>query len=128
MKTPENLKYTKNDEWIRTEGNVGTVGITDYAQTQLKDILFLGFDLDADDEGSAEDSFATVDSVKDSVEIYMPVSGKILEVNEPLSDDLEAFKTDPYGAAWMVKIEISDPSELDGLMDATAYKKYCEER
>lgn len=128
MKTPETLKYTKNDEWILVEDNVGTIGISDYAQTQLKDILFLGFDMDADEEGSAEDAFATIDSVKDSVEIYLPVSGKMIEVNEALSDDLEAFKTDPYGAAWMAKIEISDLSELDSLMDATAYKKYCEER
>lgn len=128
MKTPKDLKYTKNDEWIRVEGETGIVGITDYAQTQLKDILFLGFDLDVDEEMTADDAFATVDSVKDSVEIFAPVSGKILEVNEALSDDLELFKSDPYGEAWMMKLTISDASELDDLMDAAAYEAYCEER
>jgi glycine cleavage system H protein len=128
MKTPENLKYTKNDEWIRVEGNVGIVGITDYAQTQLKDILYLGFDLEVDEEAAVDDAFATIDSVKDSVEIYMPVSGTLIELHESLSDELDLFKSDPYGEAWMAKIELSDPAELDELMDAAAYLKYCEER
>lgn len=128
MKTPDNLKYAKNDEWIRVEGNIGIVGISDYAQTQLKDILYLGFDMEVDETVDAGDAFATIDSVKDSVEIYMPVSGKIVELNEDLSDDLDHFKSDPYGEAWLAKIEISDASELDDLMDAATYVKYCEER
>jgi glycine cleavage system H protein len=128
MNIPEDLKYTKNDEWIRVEGNTGTIGITDYAQEQLSDIVFVEV-LAADGESLAKgDSCATVESVKAAADVYMPVGGTVTEVNEKLPETPEVVNTDPYGAAWMLKIEISDPAELGDLLDAEAYKKYCEER
>lgn len=128
MEIPSNLKYTSNDEWIKIEGKVGTVGITDYAQEQLSDIVFVEVIVSVGDEVSKGDSCATVESVKAAADVYMPVSGKIIEINEDLSNTPELINSDPYGAAWMVKVELSNPAELDSLLDSDAYLKHIEEK
>lgn len=128
MNIPADLKYTKNDEWVRVEGNIGTVGITDYAQEQLSDVVFVEILVGEGDAVSQNDSCATVESVKAASDVYMPVSGTVTAVHEELADEPEVVNSDPYGEAWMVKVELSDLSELDGLMDAAAYEAYCEER
>jgi len=124
MNTPTDLKYTQNDEWIRVEGNVGTMGITDHAQEQLSDIVYIEIVAAVDEAVSAGDTCATVESVKAAADVYLPVSGKIIEINEALPDAPETINSDPYGAAWMVEIELSDPSELEKLLDAAGYEAY----
>lgn len=128
MNIPEDLKYTENDEWIRVEGNTGTVGITDYAQDQLSDIVYVEIIVDEGESLKKGDSCATVESVKAAADVYLPVGGTVTAINEDLGDTPELVNSDPYGAAWMVKVEISNPDELDDLMDAAAYRKYCEQR
>jgi len=128
MNIPQDLKYTENDEWIRVEGNTGTIGITDYAQDQLSDVVFVEVIAQVGEKMEKGDACATVESVKAAADVYMPVSGVILEVNEKLPDAPEIVNTDPYGAAWMVKLEISDPSQLDSLLDAAAYEARCQAR
>jgi glycine cleavage system H protein len=128
MNIPEDLKYTENDEWIRVEGNTGTVGITDYAQDQLSDIVYVEIIVDEGESLKKGDSCVTVESVKAAADVYLPVGGTVTAINEDLGDTPELVNSDPYGAAWMVKVEISNPDELDDLMDAAAYRKYCEER
>jgi len=123
MNFPSDLKYTKNDEWVRVEGNTGTVGITDYAQSQLSDIVFVEVIVAVGEEVTQGDSCATVESVKAAADVYMPVSGKVIAINEALPDSPEIINSDPYGAAWMVKVELSDPAELDKLLDASGYEK-----
>ena len=118
MNFPKELKYTKNDEWVRVEGDEGTIGITDYAQDQLSDIVFVEFLADIGDSLDKGETFATVESVKAAADIYMPVSGEVIAINEDLPDAPESVNSDPYGKAWMVKIQLSDPAELDDLLDA----------
>ena len=121
MNFPENLKYTKDHEWILVEGNSATVGITDFAQGELGDIVFI----DITTEGETLDAhamFGSVEAVKTVSELFMPVSGEISEVNPRLEDSPEAVNSDPYGDGWMVKINLSNPSEIDGLMSADEYK------
>ena len=125
MNIPSNLKYTKDDEWIRVEGEFGYIGITDYAQHELGDITFV--DIDADLVGEtldAEEVFGAVEAVKTSAELMMPVAGEVVEVNEALADEENAklVNTDPYGEGWMLKIKVSDAAELDNLLDAAAYE------
>lgn len=122
MNIPKDLKYTENDEWIKVEGKIGTVGITDHAQDQLSDIVYVEIVVSEDEEINQGDSCATLESVKAAADVYAPVSGKVVAVNDELPDTPEVVNSDPYGKAWMVKIELSDPSELDGLMDAAAYE------
>lgn len=124
MEAPKDLKYTENDEWIRVEGNIGAVGITDFAQDQLSDIVYVEIVVSEGDEISKGDSCATIESVKAAADVYSPVSGKIVAVNEALPDAPETVNSDAFGKAWMVKIELSDPSELDSLMDVEAYEKH----
>lgn len=124
MKFPKDLKYTKNDEWIRVEGNLGTVGITDYAQEQLSDIVYVEIILEEGNDASKGDSCATIESVKAAAEVYLPVSGKVVAINNNLPNNTEAVNTDPYGAAWMVQIELSDRSELDSLLDSAGYESH----
>jgi glycine cleavage system H protein len=124
MNIPADLRYTKNDEWIRVEGNIGTVGITDFAQDQLSDIVFVEVIPAEGDELSQGDTCATIESVKAAADVYLPVSGKVIAVNEALPDTPELVNSDPYGQAWLVKIEISDSSELDELLDASAYEAF----
>jgi len=128
MNFPKELKYTKKDEWVRMEGNIGVIGITDYAQDQLSDIVYFEFAVSEGDAVAKDDEFGTIESVKASSEIYTPASGNVVEINEGLLDAPEIVNSDPYGDAWMLKIELSDSSELDGLMDATAYEAYVKER
>jgi glycine cleavage system H protein len=128
MNIPTDLKYTDNDEWIRVEGNTGTIGITDYAQDQLSDVVFVEIIAEPGSELASGDACADVESVKAAAEVYSPVGGSVVEVNEDLLDAPELVNTDPYGEAWMVKIEISDPSQVEALLDAAAYGKHCEER
>ncbi|MGD8814171.1 MAG: glycine cleavage system protein GcvH [Anaerolineales bacterium] len=128
MEFPSDLKYTESDEWIRVEGEKGTIGITDYAQDQLSDIVYVEVLAGVGDTLEKGKEFAAVESVKAAADIYMPVTGTIVEINESLADTPETVNTDPYGEAWLVRIEIADASELEALMSAAAYEKHCEER
>jgi glycine cleavage system H protein len=128
MKIPGELKYSKGDEWVKVDGNIATVGITDYAQDHLSDIVFVEITVSLDDMVKAGTSIATLESVKAAADVNSPVSGKVVEVNEALPDAPESVNTEPYTSAWMLKIDMSSPAELDALMDAAAYEKYCEER
>ena len=123
MNTPANLKYAKSDEWF--DADSGKVGITDYAQSQLSDIVFVEILVDEGDTVEAGKPIASVESVKASAEIYSPASGKVSAINKDLPNKPEAINTDPYGAAWMIQLEGGSPSDL---MDSAAYEKYCEER
>ena len=120
MKIPSNLKYTKDHEWISIEGNLATVGITDFAQSELGDIVYVEVDT-LDEAVDREAVFGTVEAVKTVSDLFAPVSGKVVAFNEDLEATPELVNTDPYGAGWMVKIEFSDASELDDLLDADAY-------
>jgi glycine cleavage system H protein len=128
MKTPENLKYAKTDEWVKLDGKVATIGISDYAQDQLSDIVYVEYNKDPGDTIKKDDTLATIESVKAAGDVNSPVSGKVIEVNESLVDHPEFLNDDPYEKAWMLKVEISEMSEVDQLMSAADYEKYCEER
>jgi glycine cleavage system H protein len=128
MNIPADLKYTANDEWIKVEGKVGTVGISDFAQNQLSDIVYVEIVAAEGETIKKGDTCATLESVKAAADVFMPVSGKIIAVNEKLPDKPELVNSDPYGEAWMVKVEISDPAELAGLLDATAYEKHTQDK
>lgn len=122
MNIPSNLKYTKDHEWIRLEGEVAYIGITDYAQHELGDIVFVDVDT-LDEDLDAEEVFGTIEAVKTSSELFMPVSGKVVEFNENLNDAWELVNNDPYGEGWIIKVEVRDASELDNLLDASAYEQ-----
>ena len=128
MNFPSDLRYTKNDEWIRVEGEVGTIGISDYAQDQLSDIVYADYRVAPGAPVAQGASFGTVESVKAAADLYMPIDGEVIEVNKDLQQKPETVNSDPYGAAWLAKIRITNPSQLDALMDADAYEKYCKER
>jgi glycine cleavage system H protein len=121
MNIPSDLKYTNDHEWIRVEGNIGTIGITEYAQGELGDVVFVDIDpnLSALTAGA---NFGTIEAVKTVSELLAPVSGKVIELNAKLTDSPETINADPYGEGWMVKVELSNPSELDVLLDSEAYK------
>ena len=123
----KDLKYTKNHEWIRVEGNSGIVGVSDFAQKQLGDITYIEFEMEEDEELDAGAMFATVEAVKASEPCYLPVSGRITELNYGLEDEPELVNKDPYGKGWMVKIELSDEAELDVLLSPGMYKKLLDE-
>lgn len=123
MNFPSDLKYSKEHEWVRVEGSTGTIGITDFAQKELGDVVYV--DINTIGESVAKDKvFGTVEAVKTVSDLFMPVSGKVLEQNNALNDAPDAVNNDPYGAGWMVKIEISNPAELNDLMDAETYRKH----
>jgi glycine cleavage system H protein len=128
MNIPADLKYTQNDEWIRIEGSIGTIGITDYAQDQLSDVVFVEVIAEPEETLNQGDACATVESVKAAADVYMPVGGTVTEINEEVLDTPELVNTDPYGTAWMLKVELTDPSQLDGLLEAETYQKHCEDR
>lgn len=128
MDIPTELNYTDNDEWIKIDGNVGLIGISDYAQDQLSDIVFVEVIVSEGEIVKKGDACATVESVKAATDVYMPVSGEIISVNDELADVPETINSDPYGDAWMVKVELSDPTEIDGLLDCNGYEKLIEER
>jgi glycine cleavage system H protein len=123
MNIPNNLKYTESNEWIRVQGNIGTIGISDYAQDQLSDIVFAEVIVNEGDQIKKGDTIATVESVKAAADVYSPVSGKVISINEALGGSPEVINTDPYGAAWIVKIELNNPIEVNDLMDPQAYEK-----
>jgi len=123
--TPEDSRYAKSHEYVHVEGGVGTVGITDYAQKELGDVVFVelpqvGTQLEAGDE------LGSIESVKAVSELFAPVSGEVVEINETLADKPELVNTDPYGDGWMIRVRMSDPSEVDELMNAEEYEEYCE--
>ncbi|MDD2584018.1 MAG: glycine cleavage system protein GcvH [Bacteroidales bacterium] len=121
MNIPANLKYSEDHEWIKIEGNIATVGITDFAQDQLGDIVFV--DIQTEDETIEQgEVFGAIEAVKTVADAIMPLSGKIIEVNTQLEEAPESVNKDPYGAGWMIKIELSDTSEIDSLLDADGYK------
>lgn len=128
MKYPEDLKYSKNDEWVRVEDNVGTIGISDFAQDQLSDIVYLEVANDIGDEMSHGDNIGTVESVKAASDVYMPISGKLLEINDALMDTPEVINSDPYGEGWIIKVEMSDTAELADLFDFQAYQENTKAR
>lgn len=122
MNIPSELKYTKDHEWVKVEGDIVTVGITDFAQGELGDIVYVEVET-LDETLEAEEIFGTVEAVKTVSDLFLPVSGEIVQFNELLEDEPEKVNTDPYGDGWMVKIKISDTSQLEGLLDADAYKQ-----
>ncbi|HRG27919.1 MAG: glycine cleavage system protein GcvH [Chitinophagales bacterium] len=122
MNFPENLKYTKDHEWVLIEGNVGTIGITDFAQRELGDIVYVEID-GVGSHMDKEATFGTVEAVKTVSELFMPVSGTITEMNADLDSKPESVNQDPYGSGWMIKVELSNPSEIDGLMTAAQYSE-----
>jgi len=128
MSTPVDLKYSVSDEWVRVEGNIAIIGVTDYAQDSLSDIVFFEAVVSVDDIVKGRDQIATLESVKAAADINTPVSGKVAAINEELGGTPEIVNQDPYGKGWMLKIDMSNPSELDHLMDAGGYDKYLAER
>jgi glycine cleavage system H protein len=122
MSIPENLLYTKDHEWVRIEEDIATVGITDFAQGELGDIVFVEIET-MGQSLEQEEIFGTVEAVKTVSDLFMPVSGEIIEINSALESNPEAINTDVYGEGWMVKIKLSDKSEIDGLLSAAAYKE-----
>ena len=123
MNLPNNLKYTKDHEWIRVEGEVAYVGITDFAQSELGEIVFVENEKEGETIG-ANEVFGSIEAVKTVSDLCMPVTGEILEVNTALEDAPELVNNDPYGEGWMIKIAVKDAAELDGLMDAEAYAAF----
>jgi glycine cleavage system H protein len=121
MNIPANLKYTKEHEWIAIDGEVATIGITDFAQSELGDIVYVEIET-VGESLSKDEVFGSVEAVKTVSDLFMPVSGEILEFNGELEANPEAVNKDPYGSGWMIKVQVSDMSELDGLMDAAAYQ------
>lgn len=122
MNIPANLKYTKDHEWVSLDGDIATVGITDFAQKELGDIVYV--EVETLDQTLAKDEvFGTVEAVKTVSDLFLPLSGEIVEFNEELETTPEAVNSDPYGAGWMVKVKISDASEVDGLLSSEAYKE-----
>jgi glycine cleavage system H protein len=125
MNIPKDLKYTKSDEWIRVEGDQASMGITDYAQSQLSDIVYVEVFPKQGDSLARGKPVASVESVKAASEIYLPAGGTITEANPALAGTPEIVNKDPYGEGWMVKFKLSDPAELDSLMDSKNYEAYC---
>ena len=126
MEFPSELKYTQEHEWVRVEGEQATIGITDFAQRELGDIIYVEVET-VDEELGQDDVFGTVEAVKTASDMYMPVSGQVLQFNDSIEDAPEKVNEDPYGDGWIIKIRLSDKSELDNLMDAEGYKKLVED-
>lgn len=121
MNIPSNLRYTKDHEWIRVEGEEAYVGITDYAQSELGEIVFVDINTQGETIGQDE-TFGSIEAVKTVSDLNMPVTGEVLEVNEAINDQPELVNNDPYGEGWMIKIRIANPAELDTLLDAAGYQ------
>lgn len=122
MNVPSELKYTEDHEWVRIEGDEATVGITDFAQGELGDIVYVEVDT-LDETLDKNEVFGTVEAVKTVSDLFLPLSGEIIAFNESLEDEPEQVNSDPYGDGWMIKIKMSDPDEAAGLLDAAAYKE-----
>ncbi|HOI29544.1 MAG TPA: glycine cleavage system protein GcvH [Melioribacteraceae bacterium] len=121
MNIPANLKYTKDHEWIKVEGNTGFIGITDFAQGELGDIVYIDINPDLSEIKSGE-SFGTIEAVKTVSDMYAPVDGKVLEVNKSLNENPQLLNSDPYGEGWIIKIELSNPGQLNDLLTPEAYQ------
>lgn len=121
MNIPSELKYTKDHEWVSIEGDIATIGITDFAQSELGDIVYVEVET-VDEVLEAEEVFGTVEAVKTVSDLFLPLTGEIIEFNSALEDEPEKVNTDPYGEGWMIKLKCSDLSQVDGLMSAEAYK------
>lgn len=128
MNTPQGLKYASTDEWLKVEGNIATLGVTDYAQDQLSDVVFFEVNVEVGDMVEKGTIVATIESVKAAADVSLPVAGKVIEVNDALANTPETINSDPFGEAWMLKVELTDPAEVESLMDADAYASYCETR
>jgi glycine cleavage system H protein len=128
MNTPGNLKYTKTDEWVLIDGNIATIGVTDYAQDQLSDVVFVEITVSDGDNLKKQSHIATIESVKAAADVNIPISGKVTEINEALANTPEDVNADPFGKAWMVKVEMTDPSEVNQLLDAKTYEDFCSTR
>lgn len=122
MNIPAELKYTKDHEWVKIDGDVATVGITDFAQGELGDIVYLEIETEGESLDQ-EEVFGTVEAVKTVSDLFMPLSGEVMEFNESLADSPETVNSDPYGAGWMIKIKMSDPSQADSLLSSDAYQE-----
>ena len=121
MNIPDNLKYTKEHEWVRLEGDVAVVGITDFAQGELGDIVFVEVET-VDETLDADEVFGTVEAVKTVSDLFLPVAGEIVEFNEAVEDDPALVNNDPYGEGWLIKVKVGNPADVDGLLDGEAYK------
>ncbi|MCX6158201.1 MAG: glycine cleavage system protein GcvH [Ignavibacteriae bacterium] len=121
MVIPENLKFTTDHEYVKVEGNIAIVGVTDYAQGELGDIIFIDFSKSIDDAVKLSEIVCSIEAVKTVSEAFSPLSGKVVEVNSSINDQASVVNSDPYGEGWLFKIEMSDPKELDALLDAKAY-------
>jgi glycine cleavage system H protein len=127
MNIPNDLRYTKTDEWVRVEGDIATIGITDYAQSELGDIVYM----ELPEPGrvlQVDEMFGTVESVKAVADLYAPIAGEVVEANAAVTQRAELVNEDPYGEGWLIKVQIADPSELDNLLTAEQYAAYIEER
>ena len=121
MSVPSDLHYTADHEWVRLNGDIAVIGVTDYAQGELGDIVFV----EVETEGEtldAEEVFGTIEAVKTVSDLILPISGEILEINEALEDDPSLINNDPFGAGWIIKVKVTNPSDIEGLMDATSYE------
>lgn len=122
MNFPSDLKYTKEHEWVRVEGDVATIGITEFAQSELGDIVFIDINTIGDSIGQDE-IFGAVEAVKTVSDLFMPISGEVLEKNDALDSSPESVNSDPYGSGWMIKVKMSNPSEMEGLLSAETYRE-----
>lgn len=122
MNIPENLKYTKDHEWVKVDGDTVTIGITDFAQSELGDIVFVEVETEGE-ELDQEEVFGTIEAVKTVSDLFMPVGGEVIEFNEELEANPEVVNSDPYGEGWMIKVKVADQGELDALLDASAYQE-----
>ena len=122
MNIPAELRYSKDYEWIRLEGETAYVGITDFAQHELGDIVFVDIDT-VDETLEADETFGTIEAVKTSSELLLPVAGTVVEFNEALADAPETVNNDPYGEGWIIKVQVANPADIDGLLTAEAYKE-----
>ncbi len=120
---PEHLRYSKDHEWVLVEGDVATVGITDYAQHSLGDVVYIDFPR-AGDKFAAHEAFGSVESVKAVSEVFIPIGGEVVEINESLNDTPEAVNSDPYGTGWMVKVKMDNPGEADGMLSGEEYEEF----
>lgn len=125
MNIPENLKYTKDNEWVKIEGDTATVGITDFAQSELGDVVFVEVDT-VGETLDKEETFGSIEAVKTVSDLFMPVGGEVTEFNEELEDTPDTINKDPYGKGWIVKIKIADPAEADDLLSAAEYKEHID--
>ena len=128
METPKGIKYNKTDEWVKVDGNTATIGISDFAQDQLSDIVYIEFNKEPGESIEKGQVLAIIESVKAAADVNSPISGKVIEVNESLSDTPEVLNEDPYENGWLFKVDLNNPSELDELYDVKGYDDLCESR